>query len=156
MRIGVDATCWQNSRGYGRHARALLRSLIRLDQTNHYVLFIDSQELAEPLPEGAEVRLLAAKSPTAVAAAADGRRSLRDMWQISRAMSGADLEVLLFPTIYSFVPTFCKARKLVVIHDVIAETYPHLTLPRMSGRLAWKTKVAVGRHQADALVTVSD
>jgi len=156
MRVGVYATCWQNNRGYGRHARALLRSLVRLDQTNNYVLFIDSQELAEPLPSRAEVRLLTSRSPTAVAAAANGRRSLRDMWQISRAMSGAELDVLLFPTIYSFVPTFCRARKLVVIHDVIAETYPHLTLPRTSGRLAWKTKVALGRYQADALITVSD
>ena len=29
MRIGVDATCWHNRRGYGRHARALLRALVR-------------------------------------------------------------------------------------------------------------------------------
>ena len=27
MRIAVDATCWHNRRGYGRHARALLMAI---------------------------------------------------------------------------------------------------------------------------------
>jgi hypothetical protein len=39
MRIGVDATCWDNNRGYGRHSRALLRALVRLDQANRYTCF---------------------------------------------------------------------------------------------------------------------
>src|SRR5213079_2255480 len=64
--------------------------------------------------------------------------------------------LLLFPTIYSYVPVLSPARKIVMIHDVIAETYPDLTMPRRSGRLFWKTKVALGRWQADAVATVSD
>jgi len=156
MRVGVDATCWQNNRGYGRHARALLRSLVRLDRDNQYVLFMDSRVVAEPLPDGAEVRWLVSGTPAAVAAAANGRRSLRDMWRIGWAMSGAGLDMLLFPTIYSYVPTICRARKLVVVHDVIAESFPGLTLPGTASRLAWKSKVALGRFQADALITVSE
>jgi glycosyltransferase involved in cell wall biosynthesis len=156
MRIGVDATCWHNRRGYGRHARALLRTLIRRDPRNQYILFLDSTAEAEPLPAGCEVRILESTVPTVQAASANGRRSLPDMWRMSRAFSAAQFDVLLFPTVYSYVPTFGRARKLVMVHDVIAETYPHLTVPRLSARLFWNAKVALGRMQADALITVSD
>jgi glycosyltransferase involved in cell wall biosynthesis len=156
MRIAVDATCWHNRRGYGRHARALLRALVRLDSGSKYTLFLDSTEAAEPTPEECEVRLLRASVPTVQAASAAGRRSIADMWQMSRALSSPEFDVLLFPTIYSYVPVLSRARKLVMMHDVIAETFPQLTVPRRSARIFWNTKVALGRMQADALITVSD
>jgi glycosyltransferase involved in cell wall biosynthesis len=102
------------------------------------------------------VRMIASGEATATAAAANGSRSLGDMWMTGRAMSQADLDVLLFPTIYSFVPTWTKARKIVVVHDTIAETFPQLTLPNRKSRLFWQAKVGLGRAQADALVTVSE
>src|SRR5262249_28925708 len=56
----------------------------------------------------------------------------------------------------SYVPVFTRARKIIVIHDVIADTYPQLTLPSATARMLWKAKVAAGLRQADAIVTVSD
>jgi len=156
MRIGIDATCWHNRRGYGRHARALLRALVRLDSASRYTLFLDSTEAAEPTPDECEVRILRPSVPTVRAASAGGRRSLADMWQMSRALSAPEFDLVLFPSIYSFVPVFSRARKLVMVHDVIAETYPQLTVPRAAARLFWRMKTALGRFQADALVTVSD
>ena len=43
-----------------------------------------------------------------------------------------------------------------MIHDVIAETLPELTLPKRLPRLFWKAKTALGRWQASALATVSE
>ena len=156
MRIGIDATCWQNTRGYGRHARALLSAMVRLDTANRYIFFLDSRTGTETLPPGAQIRLVRASAPTAVAAAASGHRSVRDMWRMSHAMAAAACDVLLFPTVYSYVPVCSKAKKVVMIHDIIAEQYPRLTLPSHTARLFWKVKVALGRWQADAIVTVSD
>lgn len=156
MRIGVDATCWQNRRGYGRHSRALLSALVNLDVNNQYVLFMDSDKDIEDLPIGAELNLVKTDAPTAQAASAKGRRSARDMWRMARAMSSTDLDLLFFPTIYSYVPVMTRAKKIVMIHDVIAEKYLDLTMPKFSARLFWKTKVALGRWQADAVATVSD
>ena len=156
MRIGVDATCWQNNRGYGRHARALLGTLVRMDRENQYTLFMDSAQNTDDLPPGAEVRLVQTKKRTVLAASANGHRSLQDMWLMARALSGADLDILLFPTIYSYVPIASRAKKIVIIHDVIAEKYPGLTMPGRRARLFWQTKVALGRWQADAIATVSD
>src|SRR5580658_5408412 len=115
MRIGVDATCWHNRRGYGRHLRALLRALVRLDRANQYTLFLDSTEAAEPTPEQCEVRVVASDVPTVQAASASGRRSIADMWRMSRALSAPEFDLLLFPTVYSFVPVFGRARRLVMI-----------------------------------------
>jgi glycosyltransferase involved in cell wall biosynthesis len=156
MRIAVDATCWHNRRGYGRHARALLRALTGLDRENRYTLFLDSTEDAEPTPAECEVRTLPAAVPTFRAASAAGHRTLADMWRMSRALSSPEFDLVLFPTIYSYVPVFGPARKLVMAHDVIAETYPELTVPGARARLFWRIKVLLGYWQADALITVSD
>lgn len=156
LRVGVDATCWQNRRGYGRHARALLGALVRADRGGQYTFFVDHDPAPGDFPDGADVRRVGASVPAAVAASADGRRSLADMRRMSRALSAAAVDVLLFPTVYTYVPVFTRAKKVLVIHDVIAERFPHLTLPRRTARLFWKAKVALGRRQADALVTVSE
>lgn len=156
MRISVDATCWHNRRGYGRHARALLRALVAIDRADQYTLFTDSVDATEPWPDQSEVRILRASAPAVQAASAEGRRSLPDMWRMSRALSAPGFDLVLFPTIYTYVPVFGPARTLVMVHDVIAETFPQLTVPRPAARLAWNLKSAVGRWQADALITVSD
>lgn len=156
MHIGVDATCWHNTRGYGRHARSLLGALVRLDIENDYTFFSDSFSGFEDLPPSVKVKTVRANKPTVLAAAASGHRSARDMWRMAGALSSENLDVLVFPTIYSYVPVISRAKKIVMIHDVIAEKYPALTLPGRRNRLLWKAKVTLGRIQADAIATVSD
>lgn len=156
MHIGVDATCWQNRRGYGRHARALLTALVHSDTSNHYTFCLDSTDQIDSLPWQAGVKLVRAGVPTAVAASYDGRRSVRDVLRMSRALSSPDFEIVFFPTVYSYVPVSGRAKKVVMIHDVIAESFPQWTQPGRAGQLLWNLKTTLGRHQADALVTVSD
>ncbi|MBV7327918.1 glycosyltransferase family 4 protein [Chloroflexi bacterium TSY] len=156
MKIGVDATCWQNRRGYGRHIRALFRALLDLDVENSYTFFVDSRQETESIPSTAQLLFVSTSTPTALAAASDGRRSLSDMWQVSQSIARSGCDLLIFPTVYSFVPVFCGAKKIVMIHDIIAEKYPQLTLPSRTAQWAWKAKVALGRWQADAIATVSE
>jgi glycosyltransferase involved in cell wall biosynthesis len=156
MQIGVDATCWYNTRGYGRHARGLLSTLVRIDRNNQYVFFLDSEAHCPTLPLEAEVRLVRNSMPATLAASTSSHRTVTDLWRMSRALSDREIDLLLFPTIYSYVPVFSHAKKIVMIHDVIAEKYPDLTVPRSASRFFWNTKVALGRWQADAIATVSD
>ena len=156
MRIGVDATSAANSRGYGRHARALLSAMLQEDKENSYTFVTDAPESIRFLPANSDIRIVNAGAPTTLAAAAGGRRSAGDMWRMSRALSDKSFDLILFPTVYSFVPVITRARKIVMIHDVIAETFPQMTVPGITARLFWKSKVALGRFQADAIVTVSE
>jgi glycosyltransferase involved in cell wall biosynthesis len=157
VNIGVDATCLQNTRGYGRHARSLLNALVQLDaDRNRYAFFLDAPEAVQALPAGVDVRLVRATAPAAQAASADGHRSIRDSWRMSRALSDSRFDVLFFPTVYTYLPVFSRARKLVMVHDVIPETFPELTLPSRPARALWNLKSALGRRQARALATVSE
>ncbi|MEJ7712600.1 MAG: hypothetical protein WKF84_22820 [Pyrinomonadaceae bacterium] len=84
MNIGVDATCWQNNRGYGRYARALLTHLVALDKQNQYTFFMDSAESVGTVPSQVQVKTISVDAPTVVAARSDGHRSASDMWRMSR------------------------------------------------------------------------
>ena len=43
MRIGVDATCWANPRGYGRFTRQLLPAMVALSPCDTFVCFLDAR-----------------------------------------------------------------------------------------------------------------
>ncbi len=156
MRIGVDATCWANRRGYGRHARSLLAAAVAIGSRNQYVFFVDSDAAAGEIPPDSKVVRVRASAPAVEAARSNGRRSIADLWAMSRALASPDLDCLLFPTVYSYVPVFSPARKIVVIHDVIPERFPQHVFPSAAGRLYWQMKSLAARRQADLILTVSE
>jgi glycosyltransferase involved in cell wall biosynthesis len=158
VRIGVDATCWANARGYGRFARELMRALIALAPEHRFVCFgdrraFDACPLAAPNVELVEVEMT--QSPT-LAAAADGARSPGDMLRLTRAVWRARTDVFFSPSVYSYFPLPPGQRAVVTIHDTIAERFPALTLPTPRARLFWRLKVAMALRQARLVLTVSD
>jgi glycosyltransferase involved in cell wall biosynthesis len=156
MRIAVDATCWSNRRGYGRFTRALMTAVLTLDRENHYTLFTDHDSSEFPFPPGAEEIRIQSRVPTVTAAAADGRRSLKDLWAARRAMDKEKVDLIFFPSIYSFVPLANRAPKLVTVHDTIAELFPKLIFPTWRSKFFWDTKVKWGCAQARLVLTVSE
>jgi glycosyltransferase involved in cell wall biosynthesis len=153
--IAVEATVWNNQRGYGRHARALFSRLIQIDLENHYTFLVDTLDYKD-LPEGINVHNVHASIPAIYAASAKSNRSVPDLIRMGHALSAHKYDLILFPTIYSYVPVLTRAKKIVFIHDVIPEFFPQYTLPTPSAKLLWKVKAFFGRKQADALVTVSE
>jgi alpha-1,3-rhamnosyl/mannosyltransferase len=156
MRIGVDATSWPNRRGYGRYTRALITAALELDKHNHYILFVDSDCEEFPLPAGAEVWRVAASAPAVKAASADGRRSVTDMWAVASAIRQARVDLVHFPTDYTYVPFPVGAPRLVTIHDAIPEMFPELVFPTARSKFFYRAKMKSGIHQARLLITVSE
>lgn len=158
MRIGVDATCWANARGYGRFARELMRALVAEGAQHQFVCIGDRRALdAFPFEAPNVQRTVVAldASPT-VAAAADGARSPRDMLRLTRAVWRAAPDVFFSPSVYTYFPLPPRQRAVVTIHDAIAERFPDLTLPTRRARLFWRLKVAMALRQARVVLTVSD
>ncbi len=157
MRIGVDACCWSNRRGFGRFTRELLEAMLAIDKKNEYFFFIDKDTAAgDGMPE--KVRTIVAPtlvSPTE-AASAEGRRSLRDLWALSRQVMKHRLDLFFFPAVYSFFPIFNRTKIVVTIHDVIADHHPDLVFPNRKLKLFWKLKQNVAIRQADLILTVSE
>lgn len=156
MRIGVDATTWANRRGYGRFTRALITAATELDQRNQYTLFVDNESDEFPLPPGVEICRITTTVPTITAAGADSRRSLSDMWAVARAVRRAQVDLIYFPTDYSYVPFYMNVPRIVTIHDAISELFPELVFPTLRSKIFYRAKVRMGIRQARLLVTVSE
>jgi glycosyltransferase involved in cell wall biosynthesis len=157
MRVGIDATCWANRRGYGRFTRGLLRALLDSDKKREYILFVDDHTHAlGDLPEGAEyVVVPTSQSPTEAASAAT-RRSFGDMWAMTRAVAKCKLDAFFFPSVYTYFPTLTEASIILGVHDVIAEDYPQLIFPDKKRRKLWELKGWLAHKQADFILTVSE
>ena len=157
MRIGVDACCWSNRRGFGRFTRELLSTLIVIDQKNDYLFFIDKDTaLFAEFPDGADIVVTPIFVPPTQAASASGHRSLRDLWALSRQAMKYDLDLFFFPAVYSYFPILNRTKIVVTIHDMIADHHPDLVFPNKKLKLFWKLKQNLAIWQADLILTVSE
>src|SRR5262245_56287598 len=127
MRIGVDACCWANRRGFGRFTRELLQALIATDTSNEYLFFIDhhTAQFCE-LPDTVQKIVVQTDVSPTQAASSSGRRSLADLWALSREVFRHHLNLFFFPAVYSYFPIVNRTKIVVTLHDAIAEHYPEL------------------------------
>jgi len=158
MRIGVDAVCWANGRGYGRFIRELIPAMAAAAPEDTFVCFLDARaaerfDLQRPNVRRVIVRL--AQSPT-TAASADGNRSPLDMMRLTRAVASAGLDVFFSPSVYTYFPLPRALPAVITIHDAIADLYPELTTPSRRARLFWRLKIKAALWQAGLVLTVSD
>jgi glycosyltransferase involved in cell wall biosynthesis len=158
LRIGVDATCWANPRGYGRFARELLRAIVHEAPEHEFVCFADRPSLDSFALSAANLRRVEvplAVSPVS-AAAANSYRSPMDMLRLTRAVYRERPDLFFSPSVYTYFPLPLGQRAVVTVHDAIAERFPELTLPTVRARLFWKLKVTLAIHQARVVLTVSE
>jgi glycosyltransferase involved in cell wall biosynthesis len=158
MRIGVDATCWANQRGYGRFTRELVTAMVREAPGDEFVCFLDARArevFALHAPNVTPVVVRQRVSPTE-AAGAGTSRSLFDMLRLTLAVHRARPDVFFSPSVYTYFPLPPGVAAVVTIHDAIAERFPSLTLPSRRARLFWNAKVALALRQARVILTVSE
>ena len=157
MRIGIDACCWSNRRGFGRFTRELVTHMARRPRGHEIVLVVDRQTAAQhAMPEGCRVQVVPTREQPTRAASAQGARGLGDLWRLSRGASACDADVFFFPAVYSYFPVARRRPMVVAFHDAIAEEHPDLVLPEWRGRMLWKAKTWLARRQAACLLTVSE
>ncbi|WP_165221069.1 glycosyltransferase family 4 protein [Aquisphaera insulae] len=158
MRIGFDGTCLANRRGFGRFSRLLLDALARhAPRDLELVVFLDRPSAGSvTLPGGVHPAIVELDRAPAEAASASGRRRIKDMLAMSRAVARAKLDVMYFPATYTFFPVWNVPRLVVTMHDTLALAHPDLVFPTRGGRLAWLLKEHVAARTADRIVTVSE
>ncbi len=157
MRIGVDASCWSNKRGFGRFTRELLSALLDRDTRDEYVFFVDSRSGCESeFPSAAKVVIAPTRDSAVESASASGRRSFGDLWSMSRTVLRNNIDVFFFPTVYTYFPVFNRTKIVLTIHDVIAEHHPELIFPNSRARFFWALKLSAAIRQADLVATVSE
>ena len=155
MRIGIDGTCWNNNRGFGRFSRELLGAMFAADQRNTYVFLTDAPPKGVDFGPRVEVVPVRTRRLVTEAATADDSRSVGDMLAFRRAAGQAGLDVLFFPAVYSWFPPPRGPATVVTFHDAIAEHFPALVFPHWRQRLAWTAKTWLAKSFAHRVLTVS-
>jgi glycosyltransferase involved in cell wall biosynthesis len=157
MRIGIDGGCWGNRRGYGRFLREILAALSRRDKQNEYVIFLDSFAYQSFRMEGPfrPVRVELSR-PVAEAASSEGRRSVPDLLRMARALGREPLDLIFFPSVYSYFPVLSRRPVIVCIHDTIPERDPKLHFASWRQAAFWRAKVRLALTQATLVLTVSE
>lgn len=157
MRVGIEACTWANRRGYGRFTRELVSAMVARHPQHRFDLVVDSHTARQcSFPAGTEVVVVDTVAQPTTAAAADGSRSLRDMWRMSRALASPRFDVVLFPTRYTFVPVLSRTPAVLTIHDATDVKHPRLLFPNWRSRLLWRLKSQLAIRRADRIVTVSN
>jgi glycosyltransferase involved in cell wall biosynthesis len=158
MRIGVDATCWANARGYGRFTREIVPAMARLSPGDTFVCFLDRRAAAGFSVDLANVepRVVAQSESPTRAASADSHRTVRDMSRLTWAVARAGLDAFFSPSVYTYFPLPPRLPAVVTIHDAIAERFPSLVFAGDRARLFWHLKVRLALWQASLILTVSD
>ena len=155
MKIGIDATCWWNNRGFGRFTRELLSAMFQLESAHTFVLFVDQPMHDVARFANVSVVEVEPSRPTTVAAVADSSRSVFDMYKLSRAVANTDLDIMFFPAVYSWFPVPRKLPTMVTLFDAIAEHYPKLIFHSWKSRLFWTLKVKLAIWGSQRILTVS-
>lgn len=155
-RIGIDATCWWNRRGFGRFTRQLLTSMLAEGRDHEFVLFVDQAPAAEMVQDNVDVVRASVRRSVSESAVASGSRSVSDIMSLRRSVAGQRLDVMYFPAVYSWYPTGGGAPSVVTFHDAIAEHYPGLVFPQLRQRMLWNAKIWLAKQSAAAITTVSE
>jgi len=160
MRIGIDACCWSNRRGFGRYAREIISALIAINRetANHEIRLVVDQQThsAWDFPTGAMIEVARTSEQPTIAARAHSSRSMVDLWRLSQAARRFPPQIFYFPAVYSYYPPPSRIPSVVTLHDAIAEQYPELIFPRLRSRWAWTLKVKWALAQARTVLTVSE
>lgn len=156
MHIAVDGGTWTNARGYGRFTREILTAAASLPGAHTFALVVDDSVELPALPGRIATVRVRLGTPPAAAASAAGRRSLRDLAAMSRALARQRADCVFFPSVYTYVPVATRAPVVVCIHDVIPERYPDQVFATRRARLFWTLKARAAVRQAARIVTVSE
>lgn len=156
MHIAVDGGTWANRRGYGRFTREILTAAAARSGRHTFSLVVESSVPRDDMPPALRIVPVRLETAPSVAAGATSRRSLRDLWRMSRAMAAEPADRLFFPASYTYVPVATRKPVVVCIHDVIAERFPDHVFASRRARWFWTLKTRAAIAQAARVVTVSD
>jgi glycosyltransferase involved in cell wall biosynthesis len=157
MRICIDGSCLANRRGFGRFARGLVDALARQESDHQFSVVIDRPSVdLVAIPLTFERVVVEVGEAPSRAARVDSRRRFGDMIAMGRAVARLGVDLMYFPSTYSFFPIWNHGKLVVTMHDALPLTRPELVFPSLAGRLAWRLKETVAARRAHRIVTVSE
>jgi glycosyltransferase involved in cell wall biosynthesis len=135
----------------------LLEALSRYPTEHDFTVFVDRPSSdAVSIPDRFEHVIVPVREAPSRAARANGSRRLLDMFAMGRAVARRSVDLMYFPSTYSFFPVWNVAKLVVTIHDTLPLSHPELVFPDRKGQFAWWIKETTAMRLADRIVTVSN
>ncbi len=113
MKIGIDCRLW-NETGVGRYIRNLVFNLVRIDKTNEYILFAQSDDQSE-------IKSVIHNSNFTIRVADIKWHTISEQLRLPKILNGENLDLMHFP--YFSVPYFYKKPYIVTVHDLIVNKF---------------------------------
>lgn len=154
MHIGIDASSWDNERGFGRFTRSLIEALAVRRQGFSYTMLFD-QAPDRPVPEGIATIIAGAGQSMAEASSGKGVRGGADMLGMMQAARRLTCDVFFYPAVYSYYPLLSRTPTVICFHDTIPERFPDLIFPSRRNFRLWQAKIWLAKQQATRVMTVS-
>jgi glycosyltransferase involved in cell wall biosynthesis len=158
MRILVDASCWENRRGYGRFTREITAALVQNFSREHeFVLLTDRDTAARNrFPGEARVESVATSEQPIQAAASGRARTVADILRFAWVARRHRADVVFFPAPYTYFPILDGTPMVLCLHDAMTEKRPDLFFATRQDRLRWRIKLSLARRQARCIVSPSE
>lgn len=135
MRIGIDARFFGSiGKGLGRYTQKLVENLEKIDNENHYFVFLRRGNWEEYQPKRQNFQKVLADIPW---------YSLWEQVSMPRILKKYDLDIVHFP--HFNVPVFWKGKFIVTIHDLILFHHPTRRASALSPLLYFIKKLAYHR-----------
>ncbi|WP_424831799.1 glycosyltransferase family 4 protein [Ruegeria sp.] len=154
LHIGVDASSWENERGFGRFTRNLIQALAARQIGFRYTLLFD-QEPTRPVPEGVAVKIAGSDKSMSEASSGASARGGADLITMARTARRMDCDLFFFPAVYSYFPQLGRRPSVVCFHDTIPERFPDLIFPKKLNFRLWQAKCWLAKKQATRVMTIS-
>ena len=150
----MDATAWNNRRGFGRFARNILTRLVELEPATQFIFYTDEATAAGlRLAGNVTIRGVRLAQPPARAVNGSGR-SVLDPLRLMRAVYSDAPDSFLFPAVHTYFPV-PGIPATVGLHDVVTHEFPD-SLRNQRARILWNLKEALAVRTAFSLFTVSE
>ncbi|WP_209599304.1 glycosyltransferase family 1 protein [Ruegeria sp. HKCCSP351] len=154
LHIGVDASSWENERGFGRFTRNLIPALAARKSGFRYTLLFD-QEPTRPVPEGVDIRIAGSDKSMSEASSGASARGGADLITMARSAQRMECDLFFYPAVYSYFPQLTRRPSVVCFHDTIPERFPDLIFPKKLNFHLWQVKCWLAKKQATRIMTIS-
>lgn len=154
IHIGVDASSWENERGFGRFTRNLIPALAARNTGFRYTLLFD-QTPTRPVPDGVDVVVAGSDTSMSEASSGAAARGGADLITMAKAARNLKCDLFFYPAVYSYFPLPARRPSVVCYHDTIPERFPDLIFPKRLNFRLWQAKCWLAKMQATRVMTIS-
>lgn len=148
MKIGIDARMYgaKATTGIGVYIKNLTDELFKIDQANHYVMFMKDPEFSKFVPPNQRVTKVKIDIPW---------YSLAEQLKLPKILAENKLDLVHFPQFN--IPILYHGKYIVTIHDITQKLFPGPRVRRSFFRkLAFNLVFKCGIVRAKKIITVSN